>query len=101
MIDNYLMPVAGALGMSTLFIAKLMGVPDGVSKGREAVGAYWKRALEKMSDLHFELIEFFSSTDSICICYKSVLGLRAVEWLCFDSAGKVAKSAAHYSDFPK
>jgi len=39
--------------------------------------------------------------DSICICYKSVLGLRAVEWLHFDSAGKVSKAMAHQKNFPK
>jgi hypothetical protein len=87
--------------MSTPFIAKLMGITSGTLKGKEAVGAYWKRGLEKIPDLHFELIEVFSGTDSICICYKSVLGLRAVEWLQFDSTGKVSKSMAYYNDFPK
>jgi len=55
----------------------------------------------KMPNLHFELNEVFSGVDSICICYKSVLGLRAVEWLHSDSAGKVSKASAHYNDFPK
>jgi hypothetical protein len=50
---------------------------------------------------HFELIEVFSGVDSICICYKSVLGLRAVEWLHFDSNGKVSKASAHYNECPK
>jgi ketosteroid isomerase-like protein len=87
--------------MSSPFIAKVMGGSNGTLKGREAVGAYWKKVFEKMPELHFELIEVFSGMDTICICYKSVLGLRAVEWLQFNEAGKVLKASAHYDDFPK
>jgi ketosteroid isomerase-like protein len=42
--------------MSTPFIPKLMGIPGGSLKGKEAVGAYWGKALEKMPELRFELI---------------------------------------------
>ena len=56
---------------------------------------------EKFPGLHFELIDVFSGADSICIYYKSVLGLLAVEWFHFDHAGKVSKAIAHYNEFPK
>ena len=87
--------------MSSPFIAKLMGVPSGTLKGKEAVGVYWKKAREKRPNLHFELIEVFAGMESICICYHSEIGLRAVEWLRLNDAGKVSKASAHYDDFPK
>jgi hypothetical protein len=86
--------------MSTPFIAMVMGVSEGTLRGKEAVGAYWKRALEKIPDLRFELIEVFFSVSSICIQYKSVLGLKAIEWLYFQN-GKVVKAIAHYDSLPE
>ncbi|MER3492897.1 MAG: nuclear transport factor 2 family protein [Mastigocladus sp. ERB_26_2] len=85
--------------MSTPFIAKIMNEPSGTLYGKEAVKAYWQQALQKIPDLHFELIEVLYSVDSLCIYYNSVLGLRAVEWLLFDRNGKVRKAIAHYNHF--
>jgi ketosteroid isomerase-like protein len=85
--------------MSTPFIAKIMNEPSGTLYGKEAVKTYWQQALQKIPDLHFELIEVLYSIDSLCIYYKSVLGLRAVEWLLFDRHGKVRKAIAHYNNF--
>lgn len=84
--------------MSTPFIAKFMNELSGTLYGKEAVKAYWQQALQKIPDLHFELIEVLYSVDSLCIYYNSVLGLRAVEWFLFDSNGKVKKAIAHYND---
>ncbi|MEO5668394.1 MAG: nuclear transport factor 2 family protein [Bdellovibrionota bacterium] len=87
--------------MTTPFIVKLAAVPSGTLKGKDAVGSYWKKALDKIPDLHFELIDVFTSVDSVCLFYKSVLGLLAVEWFHFDRAGKVSRAIAHYSELPK
>ena len=87
--------------MTSPFIAKLAVAPSGTLKGKDAIGDYWKKAFEKFPDLHFELIDVFSGMDSVCIYYKSVLGLLAVEWFHFDHAGKVSKAIAHYNEFPK
>lgn len=82
--------------MSSPFIARVTGVETGTLKGKEAVGDYWAKALQKMPDLRFELIDVFTSVQSVCILYKSVMNLRAVEWLHFNSSGKVSKAMAHY-----
>jgi ketosteroid isomerase-like protein len=99
-LNQILAHYADDFEMSSPFIAKVMGVPHGTLKGREAVGSYWARALERMPDLHFELIDVFASVNSVCILYKSVLNLRAVEWLYFDDHGKVCRAIAHYDAFP-
>jgi mannose-6-phosphate isomerase-like protein (cupin superfamily) len=84
--------------MTTPFIVKLMGEPSGTLKGKEQVGAYWRRALDRIPDLHFELVDVFAGVGSLVIHYKSVLGLLACEVFFFDGQGKVCKAVAHYSD---
>lgn len=85
--------------MTTPMIALVTG-GSGTLKGREAVGAYWDKSLAKVPDLHFELNDVFYSVGSICISYKAVFGLQAVEWMLLDEAGKVKQAAAHYNKLP-
>jgi ketosteroid isomerase-like protein len=84
--------------MTSPFIVGLVNEPTGTLKGKEKVRAYWAKALERIPDLHFELIEALASVNSIAIYYHAVLGKRAVELLFFDKNGKVARGIAHYSD---
>ncbi len=83
--------------MTSPFIAGLMQEPTGTLKGKEKVRVYWSKALARMPDLHFELIEVLASVSSIAIYYRAVLGKRAVELLFFDKDGKVARGIAHYN----
>jgi hypothetical protein len=85
--------------MTTPMIALVTG-GAGTLRGQEAVGEYWAKSFTKVPDLHFELIDVYYSVDSICISYKAVMGLQAVEWLWFDKNGKVKKAAAHYNRLP-
>lgn len=82
--------------MTTPFIARLMGEPTGTLRGKEKVGAYWKTALERFPELHFELRGVFAGVNSLVIHYHSVQGLLACEVFAFDAQGKVCKAAAHY-----
>jgi hypothetical protein len=83
--------------MSSPFIARFTGEASGTLRGKVAVGDYWKGALEKVPDLHFELIEFFSGANSVTLLYKSILGLLATEVFFFNAGGQVIKAAAHYN----
>jgi ketosteroid isomerase-like protein len=82
--------------MTSPFIVRLMNEPTGTLKGKENVRAYWTKALERLPDLHFDLIEVLTSVDSITIYYHAVLGKRAAEVLFFDDNGKVTRAIAHY-----
>src|SRR4030042_3611974 len=83
--------------MTSPFIVKLMNDPAGTIKGKDNVRAYWARALEKIPDLHFKLIEVLSRVGSITIYSHAVLGKRAAEVLFFNENGKVSRGIAHYN----
>jgi len=67
-------------------------------KGKKNVKPYWEKALERVPDLRFELIDVFIGVNSLVIYYKAVLGKRAAEILFFGEDGKVNRSIAHYNE---
>ena len=86
--------------MSSPFIRSIAGAENGTLKGKDNVRAYWSAALQKMPDLTFELLELYHGAGTICIRYKSVLGLIAVETFQFNEAGRVSRAMAHYDRIP-
>jgi len=81
--------------MSSPIIAQLMDEPSGILRGKDTMRVYWSRALARLPDLHFELLEVFAGAGSVTITYHGPRGLGA-EVLWFDCAGKVYRAAAHY-----
>ena len=81
--------------MSSAFIIQVAGEPSGKLKGKAAVGAYWRAALERMPTLHFEHFTTFVGIDSIIIHYKGARGMAA-ELFFFNDDLQVWKCCAHY-----
>ncbi len=98
-LDRILSHYADDFEMTTPFIVQVMGEPTGTLKGKEKVRAYWAKALERVPDLTFELLDVFSGVNSVTIYYKAVFEKRAAEVLFFDADGKVTRSIAHYDSF--
>ena len=96
-LDRIMSHYADDFQMTSPFIVTMMNEPTGTIKGKENVRAYWAKALERLPDLHFDLIEVLASVDSIAIYYHAVLGKRAVEVLFIDENGKVRRGIAHYN----
>jgi len=96
-LDRVLSHYSDNFEMTSPFIAAMMNEPSGTIKGKGKVRAYWAKALERIPDLHFKLIEALASVNSIAIYYEAVLGKRAVEVFFFDKHGKVARGLAHYN----
>ena len=96
-LDRIMSHYAEDFEMTSPFIATVMQEPSGTLKGKENVRAYWSKALERLPDLHFEMIEVLVSVDSITLYYHAVLGKRAAEALFFDDHHKVQRGIAHYS----
>ena len=82
--------------MSSPVIIEVVGEPSGTLKGKEAVGAYWTKALQLRPDLHFELISTLIGVNSITLYYKGHRGLSA-ECFHYGSDKKVIMSYAHYA----
>src|SRR3990167_4762321 len=76
-------------------IADIANEPSGVLRGKVSVAAYWKRALELLPTLRFELIRVYVGSDSLIIHYNGARG-PAAEVFFFDQAGLVTRAAANY-----
>ncbi len=82
--------------MSSPFLEQITGEPSGTLKGKEAVGAYWVKALELMPTLHFELVSALAGVESITLYYRGARGMAA-EVFFFNPSHKVTKACAHYA----
>ena len=74
-----------------------MGIDDRTVRGKQATRQYKGKVLQKVPDLHFELVESTQSDDSIALYYKSVMGKMAIEIMFFNNDVKVSKVIAHYN----
>ena len=82
--------------MASPYIAAVAGEASGVLHGKVAVGAYWRKALERFPDLHFELLQVFAGVESITLVYQSNRSGLATEVFMLDAAGLIRAAAAHY-----
>ncbi|MDD4913064.1 MAG: nuclear transport factor 2 family protein [Sideroxydans sp.] len=97
-LDRVLSHYTDDFEMSSPFIVAFSGEASGTLKGKAQVGAYWRAALQRIPDLHFELIQVFVCVNSITIYYKAVLGKLATEVFIFNPDGKAFKALAHYDN---
>jgi len=94
-LDRILSHYADDFEMSSPVIAQLMHEPSGTLRGKDAVRAYWTKALAQRPDLHFELANVFAGANSVTISYRGHRGLSAeVFW--FNPELKVYRASAHY-----
>lgn len=84
--------------ITTPMIKLAGGIESGSLKGKEAVADYWNRALAKIPDLHFELVDVTEGVDSVALYYRSVMNKMAVEVMFFNEEGKVNRMIAHYTN---
>lgn len=95
-LDRILSHYAEDFTMSSPYIAQIAGEPSGKLEGKAAVGAYWKKALERMPDLRFEHHATLVGAGSVTIYYRGARGMAA-EVFFFGDDGVVVEAAAHYA----
>lgn len=78
-------------------IVEIAAEPTGVLRGKEAVGAYWSKALTRVPDLHFELLGVFVGATGIALHYRNQAGRLAIETFELDEEGHARSAAAHYA----
>jgi len=82
--------------MSSPIIVQIAGELSGTLKGKDAVGAYWSKALSLFPDLHFNLVATFIGINSITLNFRWSGGSSA-EVFVFGPDLKVTRSYAHHA----
>lgn len=82
--------------MNSPMIARIAGEPSGRLVGKQAVGAYWAKALTMLPDLRFEFVAVLGGVDSLVIQYYGAGGHLAAEVFQFGPDQKVIRAFAHY-----
>ena len=54
---------------------------SGTVRGKERLRAYWGTALQRLPNLHFELIDVYVSPDSLVVFYQNERGAKICEYL--------------------
>jgi len=96
-LDRILTHYSDDVEITTPMIKMALGNDSGTLRGKEAVADYWRQALAKLPDLHFELLDVTKSVSSIALYYKSVMNKNTIEVMFFNADGKVNKIIAHYT----
>jgi len=97
-LDDILTHYTDDVEITTPMIKIALGIDHGTLKGKENVADYWHKALQKLPDLHFELLDVTAGVNSVALYYKSVLNKKSIEVMFFDEQGKVNKIIAHYTE---
>ena len=83
--------------MSSPYIVQMAGEPSGTLRGKASVGAYWKKALDLIPDLRFELLSVLAGVNSVTLYYKGARSRLVAEVFHFGQDRKVASAFAHYA----
>lgn len=96
-LEDILSHYSDDIEITTPMIKLAAGIESGSLKGKGQVAAYWQKALQKIPDLHFELIDVMEGINSVALYYKSVMNKKAVEVMFFNDEGKVNRMYALYT----
>ncbi|MFI0490310.1 nuclear transport factor 2 family protein [Flavobacterium sp.] len=96
-LENIMNHYSEDIVITTPMIKLAAGIESGSLQGKDQVAAYWRKALDKIPDLYFELVGVTIGVDSVALYYKSIMNKMAIEVMYFDENGLVNKMIAHYS----
>jgi ketosteroid isomerase-like protein len=97
-LDAILAHYADDVEFTSPFVAVLNDDPSGVIHGKQALRAYFARALERFPDLRFEPLDVLVGVDSVTLSYVSVGARRAAEVMSLGPDGRVVRVLAHYRE---
>jgi hypothetical protein len=78
-------------------IQEVTGDPVAFVSGKEALRAYWAKALDLARDLFFEVDQVFRGSDAVTIVYTNHRYQIVAETFVFGPSGKVVRSVAAYA----
>lgn len=77
-------------------VQNVLGDPKGLVCGIDNLREYFSRQLNKFSTLHFQLLDVFTSPQSIVLYYKINRGLLAAEVMILNEKTQATKVYANY-----
>ena len=95
-LDRILSHYADGFTMASPVIRRLGRAADGRLRGKAAVGAYWRAALDATPSLRFELVATLVGADGQTLLYRGATGRLVAEVMRFDADGKVKAASAYY-----
>jgi hypothetical protein len=75
---------------------RVLNDSDGILHGKNALRAYWITALQRIPDLHFELVGGYFGVSVIVINYRNQTGTLVNEVLVFGEDGLVSEGHGTY-----
>jgi ketosteroid isomerase-like protein len=82
--------------MTSALIPALGFDASGTVHGKQSLRAYWSKALERVPNLHFTLIDTFVSPDSVVVLYQNERGNRICEYVRLDASGRITQGSANH-----
>src|ERR1043165_1265616 len=96
-LDRIMACYAPTIEHSSPFIARYNNDPTNAPlRGKEAVRAYFGRALERNPTLRFDPLHRAIGVDSIVLVYRRMTGELAAELFQIDEQGLIVRSRSHY-----
>jgi ketosteroid isomerase-like protein len=95
-LDRVLALYTDDFEMTSKYIVGFGFDASGTLRGKDKVREYWAFALTQAPDLHFELIDVYTSPDSLIVFYQNERGGKVCEYLRLDASGKIAQGSGNY-----
>ena len=95
-LDRILSHYADDFEMRSPLIEEFTSAEGDILRGHSAVRQYWQRALDRLPDLHFDLIGVYTGSESLVIAYHGPRG-PAAEVFFLNDSGQVHTACAHYA----
>ena len=70
--------------------------PGGTLHSKPRIREYWSLALQRLPDLHFDLIDVYVSPDSLVVFYENERGAKICEYLRLNADGKIRQGSANH-----
>lgn len=95
-LDAIMAHYAVGIEHSSPFIARYNQSAEPTLRGKDAVRAYFGRALAANPTLSFHPQRLALGVETVVLMYTRMTGDFAAEMFAFDAAGKVVRSVSHY-----
>ena len=95
-LDSVLAHFADDAEFASPVAAQLLPETNGILRGKEAIRGYWAVGLERIPDLHFEVIDVYTGVDVVVVHYRNHVGGLVNEVLHHNADGLVQRGYGTY-----